>query len=326
MIDQHHTEVSVKGRRLRVPAVQVAGKTVVVTGRFIRIAQIHDEAYTDADAALDPGEVRRELASIGQAADLFTFSQRVGDEEPRYGYLYEWDNAAALSSKDYNQWWKALSEATRRNVRLASRRGVTVTVAKFDDAFVEGIKAIYDETPIRQGRRFWHYGKDLDTVRNENSSFLSRSEFLGAYCGGQLIGFMKFVYVGQLALIMQILASSSHRDRKPMNAMIAKAVEICERKGMSHLVYCKFNYGNKKDDSVAEFKRRNGFVEVRFPQYFVPLTARGRIALALRLHRGALGLLPAGVIRVMLRLRSGLAHIVGVLRTGRGRSSAKTAS
>ena len=35
----------------------------------------------------------------------------------------------------------------------------------FDDALVRGISRIYDETPTRQGRRFWHYGKDLDAAK-----------------------------------------------------------------------------------------------------------------------------------------------------------------
>lgn len=324
MIDQHHAEVSVKGKRLRVPAMEVAGKTVVVTGRFIKIARVHEEAYTEGDSALDPKDVLRGLASIGQAADVFTFSQKVGDEEPRHAYFYEWNNAAAASSADYDQWWNALPQESRKNVRRAVKRGVSVEVASLDEGFVRGIKALYDESPVRQGRRFWHYGKDLETIRSENSSYLDKSEFIGAYHGGQLIGFMKFVYVGKLALIMQILANSSDQDKRPMNAMIAKAMEVCNRNGISHLVYGKFTYGNKKNDAMAEFKRRNGFVEVRFPQYFVPLTTRGRMALALRLHRGAIGLLPAGVIRLILGFRSWLLRLVGVARTRRRQGSAGT--
>lgn len=307
---QYHADISVKGRRLRVPAVRVADRTVVVTGRFLRIARVQSAELIEGGSELNPEEVRRELATIGQAADIFTFAQNVGDEEPRYPYYHEWDNSAAVSTADYDHWWKALSEAGRRNVRLASKRGVTVEIASFDDKFVKGIKALYDETPVRTGRLFWHYGKDLETVRRENSSFLERSELLGAYYGGELIGFMKFVYVGKLAQIMQFLLSQSHLDKRPGNAMIAKAMEICHRKGMSHLVYCKYTYGAKKADSLAEFKRRNGFTEVRFPRYFVPFTMRGRIALALGLQNGVRGMLPTPVIQVLLRLRSGLLHFV----------------
>jgi hypothetical protein len=188
-----------------VPAVQIDGRTVVVPGRLIRIATVQSAEYVEGGSELDPEEVRRALARIGCTADIFTFTQNVGDEQPRYPYYHEWDNAAAVSSADYDQWWKGLSEHARRNVRLASKRGVTVEVANLDDKFVKGIKGLYDETPVRTGRVFWHYGKDLETIRKENSSFLDRSEFLGAFSGGQLIGFMKFVYVGNGAHVMHIL-------------------------------------------------------------------------------------------------------------------------
>jgi hypothetical protein len=268
---------------------------------------------------MDPEEVRRALAEIGRTADIFTFAQNVGDEEPRFPYYHEWDNAAAVSSADYDQWWKGLSEHSRRNVRLASKRGVTVEVADLDDKFVKGIKSLYDETPVRTGRLFWHYGKDLETIRKENGSFLDRSVFLGAFYGEQLIGFMKFVYVGDSAHVMQFLLSQSHLDKKAGNALIAKAMEICHRKGMSHLIYCRFTYGAKKPDSLAEFKRRNGFGEVQFPRYFVPLTTRGRIAVALRLHRGIRGILPAPAIQFWLNLRARLLHIAGLVRNRRQR-------
>jgi hypothetical protein len=309
-------EISWKGRKVRVPAVEVAGKTVIVTGRLLRIAKVYEEDYVDGDTSVSPEEVLVKLRAIGSGADILTFAQKVGNEEPAYPYHHEWDNAAALSTQDYDQWWKSLSEATRRNVRLAAKRGVTVREVNFNDEFVVGIKSIYDETPVRQGRHFWHYGKDAATVRSENETFRNQSVFLGAYHGEHLIGFMKFVYVGPQALIMQILATEADRDKKAMNAMIAKAVEVCQRDGKTHLQYCKYTYGNKKDDSVAEFKRRNGFSEARFPQYFIPLTLRGQIALALGLHRGLLGILPTGVIQMLLAMRARALRSIGSSRSG----------
>jgi hypothetical protein len=326
MVNQQRKEIALRGKRVWVPAVEVAGQTVVVTGRLIRVAGVHDAEFAEGERTLDPVEVRRQLAAAGEVADIFTFSQEIDEHEPKHPYVYDWDNAALACSANYDAWWNGLPQESRKNVRRASRRGVSVEVARFDEGFVKGIKAIYDETPVRQGRRFWHYGKDLETIRTENSSYLSQSVFIGAYHGGQLIGFMKFVYVGNRAVIMQILANSSHYDKRPMNAMIAKAMEICHRNGTSYLVYGRFNYGNKKNDAMAEFKRRNGFDEVRFPKYFVPLTLRGRMALALRLHRGVLGLFPPGAIRAMLRLRSGLLHLVPVRHTKRGEGSADTST
>ena len=98
-----------------------------------------------------------------------------------------------------------LPQETRKNVRRASKRGVSVRVVQFDDTSYKVFKDIYDESPVRQGTRFWHYGKNLATMKMENETYLERSEFIGAYHNHELIGFMKFVYVDRAAIIMQIL-------------------------------------------------------------------------------------------------------------------------
>jgi hypothetical protein len=104
--------------------------------------------------------------------------------------------------------------------------------------------------------------------------------------------------------MMQILSKSAHYDKRPMNALLAKAVEVCHQKGVSYLAYSKFTYGNKTNSQIAEFKRRNGFIQMDFPRYYVPLTLRGRIAVGLKLHRGLLGMLPPRLIDLLWRLRS----------------------
>ena len=71
-----------------------------------------------------------------------------------------------------------------------------------------------------------------------------------------------------------------HFDKRPTNALIAKAVEICEQRGFAYLTYCNYVY-NDPDSSLTEFKRRNGFEQVLVPRYYIPLTLQGRIALKL---------------------------------------------
>jgi hypothetical protein len=65
--------------------------------------------------------------------------------------------------------------------------------APFDDKLVAGIWEIYNESPIRQRRRFPHYGKDLETVRREEATFLDSSVFIGAFFVDKLIVFVKLV-------------------------------------------------------------------------------------------------------------------------------------
>jgi hypothetical protein len=87
---------------------------------------------------------------------------------------------------------------------------------------------------------------------------------------------------------------------------MAKAVELCEQKGIHYLTFGKFNYGNKHHTPLREFKIRNGFGEIRVPHYYVPLTVKGAISVRLKLHRGLLGLLPHGVITFLVNTRAKL--------------------
>jgi hypothetical protein len=306
--------ISIRGQRVQVPTASVAGRTVVVTGRFLRLAKIHDVDFLEDQAIADPGAFVKRLAETGLRPDILTFPQNIDEREPRHpGLPFDWDNAAVAPAGEYERWWNDLPQVVRKNVRRAAKRGVTVDVVALDDNLVRGIKEIYDETPIRQGRRFWHFGKDLETIRSENSTFLDRAEFIAARCDGELIGFVKFVRVGNTAIVMQILSKAAHYDKRPMNALIAKAMEVCHAKGIAYLVYSKFTYGNKIDD-MTEFKRRNGFVQMDYPRYFVPLTLKGQIAVALKLHRGLLGLLPATVIQMFGRARSRVFDMMSTVR------------
>lgn len=174
----------------------------------------------------------------------------------------------------------------------------------FTDELVRGIQEIYNETPVRQGRHFWHYGKHFETVKRENATYPDRSTFITAHLGEELIGFLRMIYVDRVASFLQILSKESHQDKRPTNALIAKAVEICEQKRMSHLVYGKFTYGNKEIDPLSEFKRRNGFEQINFPRYYISMTAKGELFIRLRLYRGLGGLLPNFALRTALACRA----------------------
>lgn len=297
-------EVSVRGNLTSVKSIHVNGRTIVVIGRFLRIAKPFDEEFMEEGTMTDPHVETSALKEAGIRADIFTFSEKLGEVNQKCPYYCEWDNVAAVNTTDFNAWWNQLPQESRKNVRKAARQGVVVQSVRFDDSFLQEIKALYDETPIRQGRKFWHFGKDLETIKRENGTYLSRSEFIGAYYKGELIGFMKFVRVGSVATMMQILSKRAHYDKRPMNALIAKAVEICQGENLSYLVYGKYAYGNKIESQLAEFKRRNGFVQMNFPRYFIPLTVKGKLALRFKLHLGLLGVLPAWLIGWILKVRS----------------------
>ena len=174
----------------------------------------------------------------------------------------------------------------------------------FDDDLLSGIVSIYNETPFRQGRKFWHYGKDLDAVRSINETFMDRADFIGAYHDEKLIGFMKIVYVGSVGNVMQIIAMNEHQDKRPTNALIAKAVEVCANGKIKYFVYGNYVYDGNVDSPLIELKRRMGFEMIPFPIYFAPLTDWGKVALKLNLHHGVKGLIPVALSRKLLQTRA----------------------
>ena len=299
-----HVGVSVRGRQVRVPSAAVDGLTVVTTGKWIKIAVVKDEDLVEGDVLADAASFVAALKASRLPADLFTFAQKLPDTTPRHPYHLEWDNPAVLPITSFADWWERRAESSvRRAVRKAAKVGVAVKVAELDDAFVEGIVDIYNETPIRQGKTFWHYRKDPETVRRENSTYPERSVFLGAYFEDELIGFLKIIRVDKTASIVQVLSKMKHFDKRPSNALIAKAVELCEERRLRQLVYCSYIY-NDPNSSLTEFKRRNGFEQVLLPRYYVPLTPRGTIALTLTLHHPIAEIIPRALLVRLLRLRS----------------------
>jgi hypothetical protein len=298
-------EIRIAGKTLYVPSAEIRGRTVVVTGNWLRMAAVKDEELVEGEILDDPAAFVDGMKKSPLRADLLTFAQKIPETTPKYAYHIQWDNWAAVPTTSFGDWWeKRLPQEARKNVRRAAKRGVAVKIAQFDDTFVKGIQGIYNETPIRQGRRFWHFGKDFDTVKSENATYLQRSEFLGAYLNEELIGFIKIIYVDRIATLIQILSKNEHQDKRPINAMLAKAVEVCEQKGISFLLYGKYSYDGNENSPLTEFKRRNGFEEIKFPRYFLPLSTKGRLAIPLGLNKGVKGLIPPPAVKLLRHLRS----------------------
>ncbi len=158
-------EISIKGRRVRVPAADVAGRTIIVTGGLLRVARVFDADFTEREPSVDGDALVEAFQASGLRADLLTFAGDVEERQPRLSYPYDWDNVAAAAASDHDAWWEGLPQTSRKNCRRAAKRGVSVEVTALDDGLVQGIKRLYDESPLRQGRRFWHYGKSLERVR-----------------------------------------------------------------------------------------------------------------------------------------------------------------
>lgn len=301
-------EISLKGKWFQVPALHVNGKSIVVQGKWIKIAVVHEEEWLETEVE-EPGlcvKALQEQARGDRRADIFSFSQKLPAIQPKYSYPMGWDSIAAIRITTFKAWWDNVPQETRKNVRRSQKRGVIVGVKELDARLVQDLMDLNNDDPVRQGKPFTHFGKTFDQVAKDQASFLDRSDYICAYAGDELIGVLKLVYRGEVASILTFLSKKSQQDKRPANALMAKAVELCEQKRISHLIFGMYNYGNKRDTPLREFKIRNGFEEILVPHFFVPLTVKGTISVKLKLHRGLLGLLPHSVITPLVNARTKL--------------------
>ncbi len=282
--------------------MNVCGKDLSVRGRLVRIASLAAEGFEFLD---DPAAAIAALRGAAERVDLFTFTEQLPVTTARHGFPIERDNVAALAVSTFDDWWsRQINVKTRNMVRRADKKGVTVREVPFDDALVGAISTIYNESKVRQGKRFRHFGKDLDTLRREHATFLDRSIFMGAFLDGQMIGFTKLVTSERQMGIMQIVSMVGHRDKAPTNALVAAAVRCCAERGRPYLVYARFSEKNKQHDSLRDFKKHNGFEQIDIPRYYVPLTIAGHVGFRLGVHRGLVDHVPRPVLEQLRRLRS----------------------
>jgi hypothetical protein len=284
--------------------LQAGGRAIVLSGEALRVARIDGDGYRFIE---DPEAVLADLRRARSRIDLLTFMQRLPDTSPRYKYPMEWDNLAVLEVPCFDHWWNdQIGFKARNKAKQAEKKGVVLREVPFDPSLARGIWEIYNESPIRQGRKFFNYGKTLDTVTREASTFLDSSTFIGAYFEDKLIGFAKLTIdeTHTQAGLMHIIATLQHREKAPTNALLAHAVRACSNRGIRYLVYAHFAYGNKTRDSLSDFKERNGFRRIDLPRYYVPLSVVGHVALRLGLHRSIHHHVPEPIIALFRKYRA----------------------
>ena len=215
--------------------------------------------------------------------DVFTFIERrwcCPISKPSLAWVKSQDNIALLEINDYLSWMKLVGKKTRNLIRKAERDGVKLEVLPQNEKLAEGIYRVYNETPIRQGRAFPHYGETMETV-SANIYAEKESTFIGAYIGEEMAGFIQILHGDNVAILSNIISMQKYRDQSVNNALLAKAVEVCAFKRERWLMYGRM--GNHP--SLDKFKVNNGFVKYPVARYFIPLTPKGRFAIKLGLHR-----------------------------------------
>jgi hypothetical protein len=230
--------------------------------------------------------------------DIFTFIERRWHHaipNPPKGWIKADDNIAILQVSSYEEWWKTIGKKTRNMVRKAKKSGVTTKVSEADEESAEGMWKIYNETPIRQGRAFPHYGVALKTVKRRVLS-TKNSTFIGSYVEDELAGFIQLVHGDNITIVSRILSLQKYWDKAVNNALVAKAVEVCADHNVKWLMYGRM--GN--NPSLDRFKQNNGFTRFELTRYYLPVTTKGKIAAKLGLHREVKDALPQRVKYVLI--------------------------
>lgn len=276
----------------------VEGKQLVVRGTFPRIASLRHEW---CDFLADPPRAIAELKAAGLRADVFTYVDDLNSPNPDFGYTTAPLGIAVLRLTKFEAWWNNIGFKARNKIRKGQKSGVDVRIVSLDDAFAAGVEAIYNESPIRQGRRFYHYGKRAAEIKEEISSFIDRSVLLGAYLDGKLVGFTKLFQGDNVLRTVHIIATLEHREKCVMDIMMSKAVELCCQRGIANL-----HYGSWTDGGVGAFRTKHDFQRIDTVRYLIPLTLAGRVALALGLHVPLRARIPSDWADPLLRLRAHL--------------------
>jgi hypothetical protein len=263
---------------------------------FLKMAGF-SEHYEYLSDHVPTDEFLKRLAERG--VDLYTFIERswcCPVANPPKNWLKTQDNIALIKIVPYADWLAAVGKKTRNMIRKAEKSGVKTEVADPSDRLAEGIWKIYNETPIRQGRAFTHFGWPLDKTKLMVSSTASQSTFIGSYLNGELVGFIQLVHGEQITVMSQILSMQKHWDKAVNNALVAKAIEVCAAKNETWLMYGRM--GNHP--SLDAFKESNEFSKCTLTRFYVPLTRRGRIAAKLGLHREIKDVLPQPIKNTLI--------------------------
>ena len=84
-----HSEIGVRGKNVVVPSVQIGERSVITTGKWLRVAAVRHEDLVEGDTIADPDSFISQLKKSGLKADLYTFAQRLPNSTPKYTYHKE---------------------------------------------------------------------------------------------------------------------------------------------------------------------------------------------------------------------------------------------
>src|ERR1700691_1361925 len=108
-------EISVKGKWVKVPALDFNGESILVKGKFLKVASVQDEWWMKGELEDPEAYIKKlkEQRSRRLRADVFTFTQEIPGSLPKYSYPTELDSVAAARTTRFEDWWGQLPQETR---------------------------------------------------------------------------------------------------------------------------------------------------------------------------------------------------------------------
>jgi len=256
----------------------IGNREFYTTGRIIRLCGLANAWYESVD---NPPALIAAIKRHQEKQHIFTFFQRPPHTEPEFEYHMEPYSIAVIRLTSYDNWWShGIGKYPRQAVKRSQKYGVEIREAELDDGFVKGISGIFNDSPMRLGKKFRHYNKSIEEIRKEVGTFIERSIFLGAYWQGELVGYAKIVIEDEFADLLNLISKISHREKCITNGLLAKAIAICCNQRIGYIAYGDFD-----SSTLGDFKRHNGFTRMDLPRYFIPLNVTGAVAMSLGLHR-----------------------------------------
>ena len=80
------TQISERGKQIKVPSLTVGDNSIVVTGKFLKVARFRSEDYVQGNWLGDLNQLVEQVKASTLGADVFSFAQRIPDTVAQFNF------------------------------------------------------------------------------------------------------------------------------------------------------------------------------------------------------------------------------------------------
>ena len=216
--------------------VVLRARTLQITGSVLKTARLRSELYVqleDLDSFCSRRSGHRCLRT-----DILTFL--AGHQRPRPKIT------RSITRPKGSQYFRSrhmtsgsgcrLYNKPRNTLRKALKSGIEVRLEEFSESLLHGIKAIYDESPVRQGKRNRHYQERLGDNQKRARHVLGEKPVHRGLFFRRDDRLRESDVFSRFGSLHKFSLESQPSRQSANNAILAKAVEICAaERGLSAL-------------------------------------------------------------------------------------------